>query len=89
MSASKNLEDCYAKELAGHWSANDQMLKIIGRLADKSSDPKLTKRPKKAAKGIGKQDYAAKLDSVTAEIQRADENMIDLAERSVNLQAMG
>ncbi len=39
------------------------------------------------AEALGKKDHAAKLSSVTAEIYGADENMTDLAERSVNLQA--
>ena len=163
MSAPKNLEDCYVEELADNWSANDQMLKMVGQLADKASDPKLKERLKKAAEGIkahtaalqellkdcgesekehckgmeglvkeakkpvidadiedddvrdviivsqyqrmchygicgfgtakafaealGKKEHVAKLDKMTAEIYGADENMTDLAERSVNLQA--
>ncbi|MEN3972484.1 ferritin-like domain-containing protein [Sphingomicrobium sp. XHP0235] len=39
------------------------------------------------AEALGKSDVAAKLDELTASIYRADENMTDLAERSVNLQA--
>ena len=41
------------------------------------------------AEALGKDDHAAKLDSITADIYGADENMTDLAERSVNLQAKG
>ena len=165
MSAPKNLEDCYTEELADNWSANDQMLKMVGQLADKASDPKLKERLNKAAEGIkghtetlqallkdcgesekehckgmeglvkearkhvidadiedddvrdvvivaqyqrmchygicgfgtakafaealGKSDHAAKLDAITADIYGADENMTDLAERSVNLHAKG
>lgn len=39
------------------------------------------------AEALGKKDHAEKLDKIVAEIYRADENMTDLAERSVNLQA--
>lgn len=41
------------------------------------------------AKALGRDDHAAKLDAITADIYGADENMTDLAERSVNLQAKG
>ena len=41
------------------------------------------------AEALGKNDHAAKLDTITADIYGADENMTDLAERSVNLQAKG
>lgn len=39
------------------------------------------------AEALGKKDHVAKLDKVVAEIYGADENMSDLAERSLNLQA--
>lgn len=39
------------------------------------------------AEALGKKDHAKKLDTVLSEIYGADENMTDLAERSVNLQA--
>ena len=39
------------------------------------------------AEALGRKDHAKKLDTVLAEIYGADENMTDLAERSVNLQA--
>ncbi|WP_133366639.1 ferritin-like domain-containing protein [Qipengyuania sediminis] len=39
------------------------------------------------AEALGRKDHAKKLDSVVADIYGTDENMTDLAERSVNLQA--
>lgn len=39
------------------------------------------------AEALGKQDHAEKLDQIVADIYSADENMTDLAERSVNLRA--
>lgn len=39
------------------------------------------------AKALGKEDHCSKLDSITADIYQADENMTDLAEKSVNLNA--
>ena len=163
MSNPKNLKDCYIEELADNLSANDQMQNIVLNLAEKASDPKLTSRLEKSAKGIekhaetikqllkdcgetkekhchgmaglvkeakkhaldadiedddvrdviivaqyqrmchyglcgfgtakafaealGKKDHVAKLDAITSEIYGADENMTDLAERSLNLQA--
>jgi ferritin-like metal-binding protein YciE len=42
---------------------------------------------KALAQALGNQDHVAKLDKLTAEIYDADNNMTDLAERSVNLNA--
>lgn len=39
------------------------------------------------AEALGKQDHVQKLDKIVSEIYDADENMTDLAERSVNLRA--
>ncbi len=39
------------------------------------------------AEALGKSDHVSELDRITAEIYDTDENMTDLAERSVNLQA--
>ena len=39
------------------------------------------------AKALGKSDHVDKLDEITNDIYGADENMTDLAERSVNLTA--
>ena len=39
------------------------------------------------AEALGKKDHVKKLDTIVEDIYDADENMSDLAERSVNLQA--
>ncbi|WP_034922688.1 ferritin-like domain-containing protein [Erythrobacter sp. SD-21] len=39
------------------------------------------------AEALGNKDHATKLDTITSEIYDADENMTDLAERSINLEA--
>ena len=39
------------------------------------------------AEALGNKDHASKLDTITSEIYDADENMTDLAERSINLEA--
>ena len=39
------------------------------------------------AEALGKKDHATKLDGITAECYDADQNMTDLAEKSVNLHA--
>ena len=39
------------------------------------------------AEALGKKDHVEKLDKITAEIYDTDENLSDLAERSVNLSA--
>lgn len=163
MSAPQNLQDCYTEELADNWSANDQMEKVVRKLADAAGDKKLSDRLRQSADGIarhtevikslladfgenqkehcrgmeglvkeatkhaldakiedpdvrdvviiaqyqrmchygicgfgtakalakalGKADHVEKLDKLTAEIYDADNNITDLAERSVNLHA--
>ena len=39
------------------------------------------------AEALGNKDHASKLDTITSEIYDADENMTDLAKRSINLEA--
>ena len=39
------------------------------------------------AEALGKKEHVSKLDAITSDIYDADENMSDLAERSVNLEA--
>ena len=39
------------------------------------------------AEALGKSEHVSKLDTMTANVYQADENMSDLAERSVNLEA--
>ena len=163
MSGAKNLKDLYTHELADHWSANDQMKKVVKAMADKAGDSKLSDRLNKAvegiekhtktiqsllddcgksekehckgmeglvteakkhaleadisdpdvrdvaivaqyqrmchygicgfgtakafAEGLGMTDHVKKLDEITASIYQSDENMSDLAERSLNLEA--
>ena len=41
MSKPENLEDLYTDELKDLWSANDQMLRTIKKIAPKATDPKL------------------------------------------------
>ena len=89
MSALKNLENCYVEELAGNWSINDQLGKIVGQQENMASGPKLRERLTKTAEILGKNGGAAKLASTTAEIYRANKTMTDLAARSVSLQAKG
>jgi ferritin-like metal-binding protein YciE len=164
MSAPSNLEDVYHEELQDLWSANDQMIKAVEKMAGKAGDARLRQRLEKSVGGIqkhtdeikqlleasggelskehckgmeglvkealkhavdekfddsdvrdvvivaqfqrmshygiagfgtaaayaealGRTQDARKLDRITKEIYKSDENMTDLAERSVNLQA--
>lgn len=164
MSAPSNLEEVYHEELQDLWSANDQMVKAVGKLAAKAGDQRLRTRLEKSIEGIqkhtdelksllekaggelskehckgmeglvkealnhavdekfddddvrdvvivaqfqrmshygiagfgtaaayaealGRQADARQLDRITKEIYKSDENMTDLAERSVNLRA--
>lgn len=52
MSAPRNLTDCYTHELQDNWSANDQMEKIVRKMADATDDGKLADRLKRSADGI-------------------------------------
>ena len=54
MSAPQSLQDCYIEELADNWSANDQMEKVVRKLADAAGDKKLGDRLRKSADGIAK-----------------------------------
>lgn len=46
------LKDLYEEELQDLWSANDQMHEVVGKMAQKASDTKLSDRLKKARDGI-------------------------------------
>jgi ferritin-like metal-binding protein YciE len=46
------LKDLYHEELQDLWSANDQMHEVVGEMAQKASDSKLSERLKKAHGGI-------------------------------------
>lgn len=52
MSAPKNLQDCYIHELKDNWSANEQMEKVVRKLADATEDGSLAERLRKSADGI-------------------------------------
>ena len=52
MSAPENLEDLYTGELQDLWSANDQMAKILKKIAPKVSDPALKTMLSKSQEGI-------------------------------------
>jgi len=52
MSKPENLEDLYVDELADLWSANDQMKRVLKKIAPKASDAKLGEMLTKAQDGI-------------------------------------
>lgn len=54
MSAPQNLKDCYTGELADSWSANDQMEKIVRKMASAAGDDELKSKLEKSADGIAK-----------------------------------
>lgn len=47
------LEDLYADELKDLWSANDQMVKALTRIAPQATNPKLSSMLASAQQGIG------------------------------------
>ncbi|UZK67815.1 YciE/YciF ferroxidase family protein [Sphingomonas sp. M1-B02] len=52
MSAPENLNDLYTGELQDLWSANDQMAKVLKKMATKVSDPALKEMLAKSQTGI-------------------------------------
>lgn len=52
MSAPESLEDIYADELKDLWSANDQMLRALKKIAPKAQDKKLRAMLEKSQEGI-------------------------------------
>ena len=52
MSAPKDLKDLYTDELRDLWSANDQMRRLLGKVASKASDKKLQDMLAKSQDGI-------------------------------------
>jgi len=52
MSAPENLEDLYTGELQDLWSANEQMARVVKKMASKASDPALKDMLAKSQEGI-------------------------------------
>lgn len=52
MSASQDLKEIYVDELKDLWSANDQMLRFLTKIASKPTDPKLKEMITKSQTGI-------------------------------------
>lgn len=53
MSKPANLQDLYTDELKDLWSANDQMQRVLKKIADKAKSPKLKALLTKSEQGIG------------------------------------
>jgi ferritin-like metal-binding protein YciE len=54
MSAPEDFDEIYIDELKDLWSANDQMNRVVKKLAPKASDPKLKEMLKTSHEGIEK-----------------------------------
>jgi len=52
MSTVSNLSDLYIEELKDLWSANDQMVRALKKMAPKATNPKLSKMLESSQKGI-------------------------------------
>lgn len=52
MSKPTNLQELYVDELKDLWSANDQMQRVVAKMADKPHNPKLKSLLAKSEKGI-------------------------------------
>ncbi len=55
-----SLKELYVDELKDLWSANDQMMKALTKMAPQSENPKLTSMLKESGKGITKHTEALK-----------------------------
>jgi len=53
MSKPTNLQELYTDELKDLWSANDQMQRLVQKIADKANSPKLKALLAKSGQGIG------------------------------------
>ncbi len=60
MSAPESLEDIYADELKDLWSANDQMLRVLKKIAPKAGEPKLKGMLEKSMEGISRHTEVVK-----------------------------
>ena len=58
--APEDLNDLYIDELKDLWSANDQMTKVVKKMADKASDSRLKEMLNKSFDGIEKHTGALK-----------------------------
>ncbi|WGM47221.1 Protein YciF [Brevundimonas sp. NIBR10] len=54
MSTPEDLKDLYTDELKDLWSANDQMQRVLKKIAPKASDPSLKDMLSKSVEGISK-----------------------------------
>jgi ferritin-like metal-binding protein YciE len=70
MSTPENLKELYADELRDLWSANDQMLRALEKLAPEASDAKLKAMLDKSLAGIRKHT-----DSIKPLIEKAGEEV--------------
>ncbi len=60
MSKPTSLQELYTDELKDLWSANDQMQRLVKKISDKSTSPKLKALLAKSEKGIGEHTNALK-----------------------------
>jgi len=65
MSAPRDLNDLYTGELQDLWSANDQMAKVVKKMASKASDPALKEMLAKSQSGIA--EHTEMLKSLLAD----------------------
>jgi ferritin-like metal-binding protein YciE len=66
------LKDLYIDELKDLWSANDQMEKIVGEMAEAASDSTLSDRLKRSRKGIAEHTDTLKsvLEAAGGEVEK-------------------
>ena len=72
MSAPENLDDLYTGELQDLWSANDQMARVLKKIAPKISDPKLKDMFLASQDGIAKHTQTLKtlLEAAGAKVKK-------------------
>lgn len=82
------LKSLYVDEPKNLWSANDQMEKVVSKMADAASDKTLADRLG-FAEALGENGAAQKLGDPLDDIYDSDGFMTELAERSRNVDAAG
>lgn len=72
MSTPSSLQELYTEELKDLWSANDQMYRMVQKIADKPQSPKLKSLLAKSEQGIGEHTNVLKdlLSSIGSDVSK-------------------
>ena len=79
MSKPTNLQDLYTDEMKDLWSANDQMQRVVKKIADKASSAKLKSLLAKSEQGIGEHTAVLKQLLASNEAEASKEHCKGMA----------